>query len=72
MNFVAILGLSFDSGICIIDIINGECVQFSHYYCGKYKKPSKSQIRYNAKGEPYFISYGKRYYLSEFLRIKYR
>lgn len=30
------------------------------------RKPS--MIKYNSKGDAYFISYGKRYYLNEFIR----
>ena len=30
-----------------------------------------SLLRYNTKGEPYFISYGRRYYLNEFIRTNF-
>lgn len=36
----------------------------------RWLKPKVSKIRYNAKGEPYFISYKQKFYLSEFLRIE--
>lgn len=28
-----------------------------------------SILRYNSKGEAYFISYGRRYYMNEFVRV---
>lgn len=34
------------------------------------KRPYKSKIRYDRQGNAYFITYGSKYYLSEFLRLE--
>lgn len=37
-------------------------------YGDGYKNITRNMIRYNTKGEPYFVRYGKRHYLGEFMR----
>lgn len=71
-DFVAYYGFTCFSGIGIIDIINGEAVKFAHYYNGEYSRPCIAMVRYNKNGEQFFISHNKRYYLNNFMRIKYR
>ena len=50
--------------IGIIDIIYGINDYIKHTNSRR-----ASVLRYNTKGKPYFISYGKRYYMDEFIRV---
>lgn len=50
--------------IGIIAIINGVNDYIKHTNSRK-----ASMLRYNTKGEPYFISHGRRYYMAEFIRV---
>lgn len=38
-------------------------------YGDGYKNLTKNKIYYNIKGNPYFVRYGKRYYLDQFMRV---
>lgn len=57
-------------GIMIMDIINGKQVISCEHYGDDYLRWSRSQIRYNAKGEPYFIRQGRREYLNEYMKVR--
>ena len=73
IDFIGYHGFTYFSGIGIIDIIDGEAIKFAYYHNGEYSsKPRISMVRYNKKGEPFFISHNRRYYLNDFMRIKYR
>lgn len=63
----AVLCLSNHGGIAIELSSNGEAIRYQWYD----KKPSRwCRIRFNQKGEHYFIAHGRRFYLSEFQIIR--
>ena len=56
-------------GIAVMEIeygINDYAFVCDNYGDG-YKNITKNLIRYNAKGEPYFVRYGKRYYFKNMM-----
>lgn len=60
--------LSNMGGIEIMINNCGDAVIYSWY--GKIAKRWQ-EIKYNRSGEPFFTIYGRKYYLSEFMRINY-
>lgn len=57
-------------GIAIMEIIDGidDYAMVCDNYGDGYKNITKNVIKYNAKGEPYFIRHRNRYYLKDFIR----
>lgn len=70
-NIIATYGISNDSGIAIFDIVHeiDDYVVAALIYGDKQSKMTKNKVYYNQKAEPYFIKYGRRYYLHEFMRV---
>ncbi|GEM_PF-6216211 len=60
---------SNDSGLNISEIKHGidDAVVFQDFCGDRLGRKRTAKIRYNAKGEPYFISYGSRYYIKDFV-----
>lgn len=58
-------------GLAIMEIEYGidDYVCVCENYGDGYKRLTKNKIHYNAKGNPYFVRYGKRYYLDQFMRV---
>ena len=44
-----------------------DCVIFKH---ARQKRLHKAKFRYDRQGNAYFITYGSKYYLSDFLRLE--
>lgn len=67
---VGTLCLCNHGGIAIMEIENGidDYVYVCDNYGNGYENITKNLIRYNAKGEPYFVRYRKRYYLKDFIK----
>lgn len=62
----AVLCLSNWGGVAIEVSDTGEAVRYKWYE----DKPSRwCKVYYNRKSEPYFKIAGRRYYLSEFMRV---
>ena len=59
-------------GITIYAIEYGidDKIKFAWHNGTKAGRTSTAKIRYNAKGEPYFISCKKKYYLSDFIKLE--
>ena len=68
---VGVLTLCNWGGLSIMEIEHGfdDYVYVCDNYGDGYKNITKNRINYNAKGNPYFIRNGKRYYLSEFMKV---
>lgn len=72
-NYVpaGVLSLNNFGGIAIMKFENG--IDTYAYVCDNYgdgyKKLTKNKIYYNIKGNPYFVRYGKRYYLDQFMKV---
>lgn len=69
-EFKALHFFTYDSGIGIIDTEYGveDKVIYQHFYGEKRGKISKAKVYYNSKGEAFFKSFNKRYYLYQFLK----
>lgn len=66
--FIAVKAISAFSGIGILSV-DSDKVTFCYEHDGKRSRRSRSTIRYNASGEPYFIAYGLREYLRDYMRV---
>lgn len=66
--FIAVKATSAFSGIGILSV-DSDKVAFCYEYDGKRSRRSRSAIRYNTSGEPYFIAYGLREYLRDYMRV---
>lgn len=71
-DIIASCQLTNFGGIAIFDIIHDieDRIKFAWCNGDKFGRTSIAKIRYNAKGEPYFISCKKRYYLNEFIKTE--
>lgn len=68
MKFIAVKGICNTLALGITDIKYG----IDDYVLSAFsneEKTTKSKIRSNAKGESYFIKYGVRYYLKDFITV---
>ena len=66
-NPVAVLSLGIGAGILIYEADN-EKVTFAWELNGKTEKIRQAGIKYNSKGEPFFMTQKKRHYLKDFLK----
>lgn len=76
MEVIGICSESAFSGQVIFKVDNmEERVLSSYQWEGvdgtEQTRPTWSKIRYNMKGQPYFMARNHRYYLSEFIRTNY-
>ena len=66
-----VLPMNNFGGLAIMEIEHG--IEDYLYVCDNYgdgyKNITKNKIRYNARGNAYFMRYGKRYYLDQFMRV---
>ena len=62
-----------DAAIFIYAIKNGidDAVLVGDVYGDTRKTPHLSRIRYNANGDAYFMHYGRREYLRDYIRVNY-
>ena len=63
---MAVLALSNWGGVEIM--VNNFCDAVIYRWYGKVAQRWQ-EIKYNSKGEPFFTIQGRRYYLSEFMRV---
>lgn len=70
-NFIAVCTMSNFGGLGIISIEYGieDKITTAFDFGNGMENISTAKIRYNAQGEDYFIKFGKRYYLRDFMRI---
>lgn len=70
-NFIAVMGMTNFGGLGIISIEHGinDKVKTAFDFGDGMKNISTAKIRYNASGEDYFVKFGRRYYLRDFMRI---
>ena len=71
-KIIAVKTIANDAAIAITDIVYGidDVIYIAHIYGDKIrhcKRPCK--IRYNASGDPYFVHYGYREYLRDFMQV---
>ena len=68
---VGTLCLCNHGGIAVMEIMYDidDYVMVCDNYGDGYKNITKNVIKYNAKGEQYFVRYGKRYYLKDFIKL---
>ena len=66
-NPVAVLSLGIGAGILIYEA-DDEKVTFAWELNGKTEKIRQAGIKHNSKGEPFFMTEKKRYYLKDFLK----
>ena len=66
-NPVAVLSLGIGAGILIYEA-DDEKVTFTWELNGKIEKIRQAGIKYNSKGEPFFMTQKKRHYLKDFLK----
>ena len=69
-KIIAMCQLHNFGGIAVYAIEYGieDKIKFAWCNGDKFGRTSIAKIKYNAKGEPYFISCKKRYYLNEFIK----
>ena len=69
-KIIAACQLTNFGGIVVFEFIEGieDKIKFAWCNGDKFGRTSTAKIRYNAEGEPYFISCKKRYYLNEFIK----
>ena len=69
---IGILTLNNFGGICIMKIIDGidTYVVSAENYGEGYVRASKARIRYDRKGNPYFVRFRQKYYLNEFMKVR--
>ena len=70
-KFIAALPVSNFGGLGIISIEHGidDMVTTAFDFGDGLENKSTAKIRYNASGEDYFIKFGRRYYLKDFMRV---
>ena len=70
-NIIATYGISNNAGMAIFDIVYGidDFVLAALFYGDKQTKTTKNKIHYNSDGRAYFIKFGCRYYLDEFMHV---
>ena len=68
---VAVLGLCNTCSIVILDIVYGinDCIISAFSDGENYKHKRKTRIFYDNNDRNYFVRYGVKYYLDEFMRI---
>lgn len=72
LEAIAIMDICNTVGIMIYDIDDlNDIIKFRYSVVDSEKKQRlhSAKLRYNMKGESYFISYKKRYYLDQFARV---
>ena len=74
-NYVAIASRPVfnDSAIVIYSVEYGvnDSILVGDVYGDTRKTPRLSSIRYNASGDAYFMHYGRREYLRDYIRVNY-
>ena len=74
-NYVAIASRPVfnDSAIVIYSVEYGvnDSILVGDVYGDTRKTPRLSSIRYNASGDAYFLHYGRREYLRDYIRVNY-
>lgn len=74
-NYIAIASRSrfVDAATVIYAVKYGidDAVLVGDVYGSTRKIPRSSRIRYNAKGDAYFMHHGRREYLRDYIRINY-
>jgi len=68
-KFIAVYPMSNFGGLGIIDAVPGISVKTAFDFGDGKKNVSVSKIRFNSKGEGYFIKLGKRYYFKNFIKV---
>ena len=67
---IATMGLANCGGIGIISIDDyNDKIKFAYFTGDKCGRVSTSTIRTNSKGQPYFYSCKRKYYLDDFIRV---
>ena len=69
-KIIASCQLTNFGGIAIFELIHGieDQIKFAWHNGEKFDRTSTAKIRYNAKGNPYFISGKQKYFLNEFIK----
>ena len=67
-KFIAVYPMSNFGGLGIIST-DGETVKTAFNFGNGMENISTAKIRYNAHSEDYFIKFGKRYYIKDFMRV---
>lgn len=65
---IAVQTLCNVGGIAILEI-NNEKVTSTFWNMDRYETKRTTNIFYNNNGDPYFVRYGIKYFLSDFIRI---
>lgn len=70
-NIIEVYGIANTSGIAIFDIIHDvdDYVVSALFYGDKQLRTTINKIRTDSSGRSYFIKYGRRCYLDEFMRV---
>ena len=70
-KFIAIMGMHNFGGLGMISIEHGinDKVTTAFDFGDGLQNKSTAKIRYNAKGEDYFIKFGRRHYIRDFMRV---
>ena len=70
-KFLAVCTMSNFGGLGIISIEYGieDTVTTAFDFGSGMKNISTAKIRYNVKGEDYFIKFGRRHYIRDFMRV---
>ena len=70
-KFLAVCTMSNFGGLGIISIEYGieDTVTTAFDFGDGIRNKSTAKIRYNAQGEDYFIKFGRRHYIRDFMRV---
>ena len=68
---IAVMGICNTYSIVILDIVYGinDCIISAFSDGENYSHKRKTRIFYDNKGRNYFVRYGVKYYLDDFMRI---
>jgi hypothetical protein len=69
-EYLSVYSDSAFSGIGLVALIPGinDYVVTQHFYNGNYGKPTRRLLYSSAKGVLYFKAFGRRYFLSDFIK----
>ena len=67
-NLLAVYPFTAESGIGILKVVDDFCF-ITCYYIGDKKLDIRKNKSYMTSGQMYFRKYGKRYYITDFMRV---
>ena len=69
---IATCQLTNFGGIAIFEVIYGieDKIKFAYHNGEKFGRIATAKVRTNKEGDAYFISFGQKYFLNEFIKVR--